>query len=63
MRRETIHVVRHLFHVGLTHAGISTKDHTVDGKEYKNDDRVLLDTKTFNLDVRFLLLLTTRSMI
>ena len=63
VRRESIHVVRHLFDPGLTHAGISTKDQTVDGKEYKKDDRVFLDTKASNLDVRFLLLIFTGSMI
>ena len=34
------------FTLGVTHASISTKDQTVDGKEYKKDDRDFLDTKT-----------------
>ena len=37
----------------LTHAGISTKDQTVYGKEYKKDDRVFLDIEASNVDVCF----------
>jgi hypothetical protein len=54
VRRESIHVVRHLFDPGLSHAGISSKDQTVDGKEYKKDDRLFLDTEASNVDVCFL---------
>ena len=53
VRRESFHVVRHLFDLGLPHAGISTKDQTVNGKEYKKDDRIFLDTKASNVDVGF----------
>ena len=53
VRRESIYVVRHLFDSSLTHAGISSKDQTVNGKEYKKDDRVFLDTETSNVDVCF----------
>ena len=51
MRRDSIHVVRHLFNPGLTRAGTSSKDQTVNGKDYKKDDRVFLDTKASNVDV------------
>lgn len=54
VRRESIHVARHLFDPGLTHAGISSKDQTVNGKDYKKDDRVFLDTEASNIDVRFI---------
>ena len=53
VRGDSIHVVRHLFNPGLTPAGISSKDQTVNGKDYKKDDRVFLDTEASNVDVRF----------
>ena len=52
VRRESIYV-RRLFDLGLTHAGISSKDQTVNGKEYKKGDRVFLDTEASNVDVCF----------
>jgi hypothetical protein len=51
VRRESIHVAKHLFDLGFTHAGISSKDQTVNGKDYKKNDRVFLDTETSNVDV------------
>jgi hypothetical protein len=56
VRRESIHVIRHLFDLGLTHAGVSSKDQTVSGRDYKKNDRVFLDTEASNVDVCFFLL-------
>ena len=35
----------------LTYAGISSKDQTVNGQDFKKDDRIFLDTESSNVDV------------
>ena len=54
------YVVRHLSDPDLTHAGISTKDQTVNGKDYKKNDRLFLDIKASNVDVCFFFSLAGR---
>ena len=59
VRRESIHV-KNLFNPSLAHAGTSSKDQTVIGKDYKKNDRVFLHTEASNVDVRFLYYLPGR---
>jgi hypothetical protein len=58
VRRKLIYVERRLFDPGLTLAGTLSKDQTVDGKEYKKDDRVFLDTEASNVDVCSIIIIT-----